>query len=114
MRRLPVLALLALALLAGTAQAGPRQISMMQDDDLLLYRDAATRDAALAQMRALGVDRVRVTVLWSVAARGVRSTPARRRRFAARTPRRTRARTGTATTTSCAAPARTGSASISP
>ena len=59
---------------------------MMQDDDLLLYRDAATRDAALAQMRALGVDRVRVTVLWSVAAQGVRSTPARRRRFAAADP----------------------------
>jgi hypothetical protein len=37
---------------------------MMMDDDLLLYRDDNTRGRALVQMKSLGVDAVRVTILW--------------------------------------------------
>jgi hypothetical protein len=44
----------------------------MMDDDLLVYRDDATRDAAMERMKQLGVDYVRVTVLWSVVAERTR------------------------------------------
>lgn len=67
--------------IASSARAGDRQISVMQDDDALLYRGATVRDQTLNQMRALGVDSVRVTLLWSVVAQNARSTPARARRF---------------------------------
>lgn len=50
----------------------------MQDDDLLLYRGDAARDAALRRMKALGADTVRATVLWTNVAQG-----ARRRGFVA-------------------------------
>jgi hypothetical protein len=46
----------------GTAAAAPR--SIMQDDALLLRSGPATRDAALDEMRALGVDTVRVLAVW--------------------------------------------------
>ena len=58
----------------------------MQDDPLLLDRGPAVRDAALGRMRALGVDYARVTVEWAQAARGARSTRARRARFRADDP----------------------------
>lgn len=70
----PVLAtLLALALLLpmtvpSTAEAGAGQVSIMMDDDNLLYRGDQVRDQTLQRMRGLGVDVVRVTVLWSVVA----------------------------------------------
>jgi len=51
----------------------------MQDDDELVYRDDARRDAALKRMKALGVDVVRVTVLWRNVAAGVSASQARRR-----------------------------------
>jgi hypothetical protein len=73
-----LLALLALALPAS-AMAGPNQVSIMQDDDLLVYRDDATRDRAMERMKALGVDVVRVTVLWRNVARTVSRRDARRR-----------------------------------
>jgi hypothetical protein len=63
-------ALLAAGVLPTAAQASPTQLSIMQDDDQIVYRDDATRDKALREMKALGVDVVRVTVLWrNVAAR---------------------------------------------
>ncbi len=65
----------------GAAVASENQLSIMMDDDLLVYRDDATRDAALRRMKGLGVDTVRVTLLWSVVAEEARSTPARDKRF---------------------------------
>ena len=64
-----VLALLLGALLApSAAQASPTQQSIMMDDDLLVYRDDSTAAKTLTQMKSLGVDTVRVTVLWSTVA----------------------------------------------
>ncbi|HVS28316.1 MAG TPA: hypothetical protein VHE14_02125 [Solirubrobacteraceae bacterium] len=48
------------------ASASPAQLSIMMDDDLMLYRGDAQRADALAKMKSVGVDAVRVTVLWSV------------------------------------------------
>ncbi|MDQ3739775.1 MAG: hypothetical protein M3389_02415, partial [Actinomycetota bacterium] len=81
-----VACLAVLALLPATASASPNQISVMMDDDLLVYRDDATRDRAMTRMKQLGVDYVRVTVLWSVVAENAKSTPTRRRRFDPRNP----------------------------
>jgi hypothetical protein len=64
--------LLGAALLApaAAAEASPQQTSIMMDDDLLVYRSDATAARALTQMKALGVDTIRVTVLWKVVANG--------------------------------------------
>lgn len=43
-------------------------MSIMQDDDLLLNRSAARQQASLIQMRDLGVDVIRVNVLWEAIA----------------------------------------------
>ncbi len=56
---------------AHAAQASTSQLSIMMDDDLLVYRDDTTRDTAMRRMKTLGVDAVRVTVLWSVLADGI-------------------------------------------
>jgi hypothetical protein len=76
-----LLALLVLVCLAlpASAMAAPNQVSIMQDDDLLVYRDDATRDRAMERMKALGVDVLRVTVLWRNVARTVSTRDARRR-----------------------------------
>ena len=82
---MPALALLtalfALLLAGSPAHASESQLTFMMDDDLLVYRDDATRDAAMRRMQQLGVDYVRVTVLWSVVAEKARSTKKRRRKF---------------------------------
>jgi hypothetical protein len=76
-RLLLLLPLLSLALAAAPARASDSAlVSMMMDDNQLLYSGAGARDAALRQMKSLGVDYVRVTVLWSVLAH--RSPGARR------------------------------------
>ena len=85
--RLVLATLLALiCLLPATAQASESQVSIMMDDDQLLDRGDQVRDETMTRMRQLGVDVVRVTVLWSVVAerttkRGMRgsraSSPAR-------------------------------------
>ncbi len=54
----------AAALVPAAAQASPKQMSIMMDDDLLLYRSDAVTARALTQMKAMGVDTVRITVLW--------------------------------------------------
>jgi len=97
-----ILALVFGAVLAPAAHASPQQISIMMDDDLLVYRDDTTAAKALTQMQSLGVDAVRVTVLWSSVAenahftkeevaslKGAAKTVARRqnRRFRAANPR---------------------------
>ncbi len=57
------------ALLApAAAQASQNQMSIMMDDDLLVYRSDSTATRALTQMKALGVDTIRVTVLWQTVA----------------------------------------------
>jgi hypothetical protein len=71
MRR-PALALfLALSAVLGTAaqaHAASFEMSVMQDDDQLIYSSAANRQVALNRMEAMGVDAVRVTVLWNAVA----------------------------------------------
>lgn len=62
-----LLAVCALALLAagaGPAFAARGQESMFQDDSLLVFRSPAEVGRTLDGLRYLGVDRVRVTVLW--------------------------------------------------
>jgi len=71
-----ILALVLGAVLAPSAQASPQQISIMMDDDLLVYRDDSTAAKTLTQMQSLGVDAVRVTVLWSSVAENARFTKA--------------------------------------
>jgi hypothetical protein len=66
---------------APRAQASDQQLSIMMDDDNLIYRGDEVRDQTLRQMKAMGVDYVRVTLLWSVVADGAQSTPARKRHF---------------------------------
>jgi len=90
----PALACLSLAGPAGlprvlgpaAARASDQQISIMMDDDRLLYRSDATRVKTLQIMKRLGVQFVRVTVLWNAVAGQARSTPARRRSFHADQP----------------------------
>jgi hypothetical protein len=76
--RLRTTALAALMLLltvgVSSAQASPTQVSVMMDDDQLLYRTDAIRGRALVQMRSLGVDIVRATVLWKAVGEGASLT----------------------------------------
>lgn len=79
--------LIALALALGVpsgAHASEFLLSVMQDDNQLVYGTGAQREFALDAMQGLGVDAVRVTVLWEVVTgRGKprdRSNPARYRR----------------------------------
>lgn len=71
-----LLAVMLGALLAPAAQASPEQLSIMMDDDLLVYRDDSVTARALTQMQSLGVDVVRVTVLWKNVAENARFTKA--------------------------------------
>jgi hypothetical protein len=50
---------------AKAAQSGPGLETIIQDDGLLLYRPAAEVEAAVARMKELGADRVRITASWS-------------------------------------------------
>ena len=61
---------------AAAAQANSNQASIMMDDDLLVYRDDSTAAKTLTQMKSLGVDTVRVTVLWSVVAENAKFSKA--------------------------------------
>ncbi len=63
MRRLLVLALLLLAV-PSSALASKGQEAMFQDDNELIYTTEAKRAERLNEVRALGVDRLRVTILW--------------------------------------------------
>jgi hypothetical protein len=64
------------ALLAPAAHASSGQISIMMDDDLLVYRGDDTASRTLTQMKKLGVDAVRVTVLWKTVAENARFSAA--------------------------------------
>jgi hypothetical protein len=67
-----VLAIPIAACAATPAQASSNQISIMQDDDQLVNGSAARADHALRVMASLGVEYVRVTLLWSNVAQGVK------------------------------------------
>ncbi len=62
-RLLPILLLMLLAMPAS-ASASKSQESMFQDDDRFIYTTIKKRKKALDEAKALGVDRLRVTVLW--------------------------------------------------
>ena len=66
-RTLLALVLLTLALPAA-AQASSTQEATFQDDNLLIYTDDASRAANLDLLQSLGVDRLRLTVLWAAIA----------------------------------------------
>jgi hypothetical protein len=80
-RLLPLLAAAAALLGTASAHANSVQLSVMMDDDNLVYRSPKTSDKTLDTMAKLGVDYVRVTVLWKVVADHARATKARDRRF---------------------------------
>jgi hypothetical protein len=68
-----VLTLAAIALLPAGAGANPRQYALFQDEGLLLERGEAQRRATLDELRALGVDMIKVQLNWaSVAPTGRR------------------------------------------
>jgi len=69
MRALVVLAALAvLALMPAAARAAGDQESTLQDDSLLVYGSPSEQSLALDMMKGLGVDRVRVSVIWKLVA----------------------------------------------
>ena len=79
---LTALLIVAMAIIAApAARACDTQYSIMMDDDQLVYSGDAVRDAALHKMKNLGVDMVRVTVLWSVVAHGAKKGHAQHQRF---------------------------------
>jgi hypothetical protein len=53
---------------AADAHAAKFMVSVMQDDNQLIYSSAQNRDVALRRMKLLGVDAIRVTVLWDAVA----------------------------------------------
>jgi hypothetical protein len=65
-RALPALALLVVA--APVAQASRTQESTFQDDNHLIYTTPAEAARTMDRMKALGADRLRITVLWSAIA----------------------------------------------
>jgi hypothetical protein len=71
-------------LLSTSRSARPPRVTILQDDAVLLHRGAAGMHAGLRDLRALGVDWVRVTASWSAIAPAPRAT--RRPRFDARDP----------------------------
>ncbi len=80
MTRTKLLSLLLVLVLVPVAGAGSTaavasssQVSVMMDDNLLVLSSDKARDKALLQMKALGVDYVRVTLLWSIVASGTKA-----------------------------------------
>src|SRR4051812_48907594 len=54
------LCLAALALIPASASASSKQLALFQDDRQLLLRGDAVRDSTLDELRALGVDAIKV------------------------------------------------------
>ena len=67
-RRAALAALAVLALAAPAAQASRTQESTFQDDNHLIYAPADEVARTMDRMKALGADRLRITVLWSAIA----------------------------------------------
>lgn len=70
MRRALVAALLAAALISTPAQAASTQEATFQDDNLLVYSDTERVTQTLDELQALGVDRLRITMVWRAIAPG--------------------------------------------
>src|SRR3954470_6997714 len=71
MRRPLLASIFVLAAMAGItsqAQAAKFMFSVMQDDNQLIYSSADNRNVALNRMKLMGVDAVRVSVLWDAVA----------------------------------------------
>ncbi len=67
--RLPLLAFILLLVLLPTAAFGASdQEATMQDDNTFLYTTPSKQRKALTEAAALGVDRIRVTILWTAIA----------------------------------------------
>ncbi len=73
---LPLLA--ALAAPAASTASPDTQLSIMMDDDQLIYRGDTAREFAMQRMKSLGVDYVRVTVLWRVVAHKMKKAKRRK------------------------------------
>jgi hypothetical protein len=67
-RRIALAALGALALTAPAAHASRTQESTFQDDNHLIYTTPDEAARTMDRMKALGADRLRITVLWSAVA----------------------------------------------
>jgi hypothetical protein len=63
-----LLSLAAMALVPAAASASSKQLALFQDDRQLLLRGDAVRDSTLDELRALGVDAIKVELPWSVVA----------------------------------------------
>src|SRR5688572_16664877 len=61
-------AAMAMLSLPASASAAPYTVSLMQDDDELVYTTPEDRRAVINRMAAIGVEAVRVTLLWRVVA----------------------------------------------
>jgi len=68
--RLFIAAALMLAAFPSAAAASRTQESTFQDDPLLVYAPQAQMEATLDELKALGVDRIRVQLFWSIVAPG--------------------------------------------
>jgi hypothetical protein len=68
--------LIALALLPAAAGASAREYALFQDDKLLVESGSAQRNATLDEVRAFGVDMIKVQLNWAVVAPGARRKPA--------------------------------------
>ena len=92
----------------AAAPASPAQESMFQDDALLVYgTPRPSRRARSTRCAALGVDRVRVSLLWRLVAPAA-GEARKPDDFDGADPGRLPARAGTATTGSCAWPSARG------
>lgn len=58
------IALVAIAAMANTAQASKSQFTALQDDGMLLSTDTVNRDATLDELQALGVETVKIALIW--------------------------------------------------
>ena len=70
------LSLLLLALLPAASEASTKQLSIFQADQQLVGVSPATRDATLAELRALGVDAIKIQLTWSEVAPRTARKPA--------------------------------------
>ena len=83
--RLAALALAATLALPATAGAQEGLPTIVQDDAQLIYRSSEEVDASMRRLARLGVDRVRLTAIWSALTRDAESE-ARPEGFRARNP----------------------------
>lgn len=83
--RLAVLAVVAALAAPAGAGAEPGLETIVQDDAQLIFRSAEEVDASMRRLVALGVDRVRLTAIWSALTREADSE-VRPEGFAARNP----------------------------